>query len=128
MRERDPSYITQRIKILLRKRNKMRRTGKIEQADYIAVNRLIVHNRSTALAGASNTDTKQLWGFFKRTGYWGANKQTVSNIHSNQINDYFVNISTDTDYDLSAVIKVALRAPHHAAIFVKYKGIVLSLF
>ena len=37
MRERDPSYITPRIKILLRKRNKLRRAGKIEQADYIAV-------------------------------------------------------------------------------------------
>ena len=70
MRESDPSYITPRIKILLRKRNKLRRAGKMEQADYIAVkaNRLIAHNRSTALAGASNTDTKQLWGLLKRTG------------------------------------------------------------
>ena len=62
MRERDPSYITPRIKILLRKCNKLRRAGRIEQADYTAVNinRLIARNRSTALAGAKNNDTKQL--------------------------------------------------------------------
>ena len=48
-----------------------------------------------------------------------ANKQTVSNIDSNQINDYFANIATDPDYDCSAVIKVALRASHHATNFVK---------
>ena len=111
------------VKILLRKRrNKLRRAGKIKQADYIAVmvNRLIAHNRSTALAGASNTNTKRLWSLLKRTGNWDANMQTVFNTDPNQINDYFANISTDPDYDLSAVIKVALRAPHHAENFVKY--------
>ena len=94
----------------------------MEQADYIAVkvNRLIAHNRSTTLAGASNTDTKQLWGLLKHTGNWGANKQTVSNIDPNQINDYFANIATDPDYDCSAVIKAALRAPHRTVDFVKY--------
>ena len=122
MRERDPSYITPRIKILLRKRNKLRRAGKIEEADYIAVkvNPLIAHNRSTALAGSSNADAKQLCGLLKRTGTLGANKQTVFNIYPNQINDYFANIATDHDYDRSAVIKAALRAPHHATNFVKY--------
>ena len=92
----------------------------MEQPDYIAVkvNRLIAHNRSTALAGASNADTKQLWGLLKRTGNCGANTQTVSNIDPNQINDYFANTATDPDYDRSVVIKTALRAPHHATNFV----------
>ena len=42
MRERDPSYVTPRIKLLLRKRNKLRRAGKIEHADCISakINRL----------------------------------------------------------------------------------------
>ena len=72
MRERDPSYITPRIKILLRKRNKLRRAGRIEEADYTAVNinRLIAHNRNTALAGAKNIDTKQFWAILKQTGNW----------------------------------------------------------
>ena len=73
MRERDPSYITPRIKTLLRRRNKLMRAGKTEHADHIAqkVNRLIAHSRSIALAGASNTDTRQLLSLLKRTGNWG---------------------------------------------------------
>ena len=72
----------------------------MKQADYITVKviYLIAYNRSTALAGASNTDTKQLWGLLKRTGNWGINMQTVSNIDSNQIKDYFASIATDPDY------------------------------
>ena len=122
MRERDPSYITPRIKTLLRKRNKLRRAGKMEQADYIAVtvNRLIVHNRSRALAGTSNTDTKQFWGLLKRTDNWGANKPTVANIEPNQINGYFASRATDPEYDRSAVLKAALRETHHATNFVRY--------
>ena len=94
----------------------------MKQADYIAVtvNRLIAHNRSRALAGANDTDTKQFWCLLERTGNWGANKQIVSNIDRNQINDYFANIATHPDYDRSTVIKAALRAPHHATNFVKY--------
>ena len=72
MRERDPSYVTSRIKLLLRKRNKFRRAGKIEHADCIAVkiNRLIANNSSTVLAGAHNADIKQLWALLKKTGNW----------------------------------------------------------
>ena len=121
-RERDPSYIRSRIEIMHRKCNKLRRAGKMEQADCIKVkvNCLIVHNRSTALAGASHTDTKQLWGLLMRSGNWGAIKHTVSNTDPNQINDYFANIATDPDYDRTAIIKAALRAQHHVTNFVKY--------
>ena len=85
MRERDHAtrytlHVTPRIKLLLRKRNKLTRAGKIEHADCISVkiNRLIAKNRSTALADA---DTKQLWAMLKKTGNWGAQKQTVTNLH-----------------------------------------------
>ena len=72
------------------------------------------------MPGASDADTKRLWSLLRHTGNWGVNKQTVSHIDPNQINDCFANIATDPDYDRSAVIKAALRAPHHAANFVKY--------
>ena len=94
----------------------------MEQADHIAlkVNRLIAHNRSIALAGASNTDTRQLWSLLKRIGNWGANKQTISNIDLNQINDYFANIAIDPVCDRGKVIKAALRAHHRVVNFVNY--------
>ena len=61
-----------------------------------------------------------LWSLLKRTGNWGANKQTISNIDLNQINDYFANIATELDYDRDKVIKAALRAPHRVVNFVNY--------
>ena len=101
MSERDPSYVTPRIKLLLRKRKKLRRAGKIEHACCISVkiNRLIAKNRSTALAGASNADTKQLWAILKKTGNGSAQKQTVTNLDPDQVNDYFVGIATDSNYN-----------------------------
>ena len=56
----------------------------------------------------------------KRTGNWGTNKETLSNIDLNQINDYFANIETDPVYDRGKVIKAALRAPHRVVNFVNY--------
>ena len=90
----------------------------MEQADYIAVkvNRLIAYNRSTALASASNTDTKQLWVYSNILIIWAR----ISKPFPNQINNYFVNIATDPDYDRSAVIKEALRAPHHVTNFFRH--------
>ena len=49
-----------------------------------------------------------------------ANKQTISNIDLNQINDYFANVATDPIYDRGKVIKAALRAPHRVVNFVNY--------
>ena len=120
MRERDPSYITPRIKLLLRKRNRLRRSDKNEQADCIAVkiNRLIVQNRSTALAGANNKDTKQLWALLRKTGNWGTNKQSLSNIDVNVINDFFANIATDPNYSHADVIQTPLQPPRRPHIFV----------
>ena len=55
------------MKLHLLKRNQLRRSEKAEQADHIAmkINRLITHNRSPDLAGAKDTDTKQLWVLLK---------------------------------------------------------------
>ena len=71
--------------------------------------------RSSALAGAKNSDTRQLWALLRQTGNWGVKKQNVQNIELNQINDYFVNIASDPCYSCENVIKIALQAPHRPA-------------
>ena len=76
MRERDPPYVTPRIKLLLCKRNKLRRSGRCEEADTIArrINDQIARNRSQVLSGASTTYTKKLWSRLKNTGNLGERK------------------------------------------------------
>ena len=62
MRERDPPYVTPRMKLLLHKDNILRHSGRCEEADNIArkINDLIASNRSQVLSGASITDTIKL--------------------------------------------------------------------
>ena len=66
-----------------------------KQTIAVKINRLIARYRSTALAGANNKDTQQLWALLRKTGNWGVNKQSVSNIDVNVINDFFANIVTE---------------------------------
>ena len=48
--------------------NKLSREGREEQADNTAViiSRLIVQNKSMALAGVKDTDTEKLWALLKQ--------------------------------------------------------------
>ena len=60
---RDPPYVTPLIKQLLRKRNKLRRKGKISQANTPAekkINSLIVQSRSQGLTKLAEANSKQL--------------------------------------------------------------------
>ena len=78
----------------------------------VKINREMARNRSTVLAGASDTDIKRLWSLLRRTGISSVNKQTVSNINPKYpINDYVADIATDPDYDRSAVIKANATSP-----------------
>ena len=85
----------------------------------VKINRLIARYRSTALAGANNKDTKQLWALLRKTGKWGVNKQSVSNIDINVINDFFANIATDPNYSRFDVIHTALQPPQRPNNFVR---------
>ena len=84
------------------------------------INRLIAKNRSTALAGASNANTKQLWAMLKETGNWDAQKQTVTNLDPDQVNDYFVGIATNSNYNRDSVIQAAQQSPSRPASQIKY--------
>ena len=60
---RTPSYITPLIKSLLRKRNKLVRRGKIEEANKLSskIGKLITEFRSRCLAAVDASSSTQLW-------------------------------------------------------------------
>ena len=105
MRKSDNPYITPTIKILLRKRNKLRRSDKVKAADHLAVriNRLI-SQKIRAHSSASNRDTSQLWKLLKSTGNWASKKASNPNLDPDIINDYFDEIATDPMYNKEDVI------------------------
>ena len=43
----------------------------------------------------------------KKTGNWGAQKQTVTKLDPDQVNDYFVGIATNSNYNRDSVIQAA---------------------
>ena len=63
MKPRDPGYITPRLKLLLRKRNKMYRLGHTAAGDQLAtkINKIISENRKRQLCSANRSDNAKLW-------------------------------------------------------------------
>jgi hypothetical protein len=104
--DRDPSFITPRIKILLRQRNKLRRQGKVVQANEISdkVGKLIAKNRSKALSKVTNQDTRKLWSAVNTNGRRGGKPSCTIPFQANELNEYFAKIATDPNYSKDAVL------------------------
>jgi len=90
--------MTPLIKQLLRKRNKLRRNGKIYQANTLAakINALIVQSRSQGLIKFSEAIPKQLWAAVKLSfgstrGSNSITDQLLNNVDA--VNDYSAGIS-----------------------------------
>jgi len=64
---RDPAYITPLVKSLLVKRNKLRRSGRTDEANQLAarINQLIVEYQGKSLGNLSDATPKELWAAVK---------------------------------------------------------------
>ena len=101
MKAKDPAFITPNIKLLLHRRNKLRKLGRIEQADAIAskINKMIDYNRKQLLVNAECQDTAKLWSMLRRTNNWGARKSRLGVCGSaDDVNNYFATVATDNNY------------------------------
>ena len=56
----------------------------------------------------------------KKTGNWGTQKQTVTNRDPDQVNDYFVGIPTNINYNRDSVIQAARQSPSRPTSQIKY--------
>ena len=104
VRERDPPYITPAIRVLLRKRNKLLRRGKIDSAQSITIRigKMIAGVRSKLLSKASASDTKQLWQLLRSTRNWSRSAS----------NSTFQRSSLSlTANDLNAYLLISLQIP-----------------
>ena len=72
MGPKDPKYISPLIKSLLRRRYRLRRRGRLNEANELAVriNTLITENRRTSLYKLVDAGPRELWAAVKTTaGY-----------------------------------------------------------
>ena len=103
---RDPDFVTPQVKCLLRKRYRLRRHGRLEEANAIAskINELIVANRSKKLAKIANATTKELWANVR--GKSTKNRQLLiggKQVSAEELNQFFTTISTDPNYKLEHI-------------------------
>jgi hypothetical protein len=105
-----PEHITPVIKSLLRKRNRLRRHGKVEDADSLTVKigKMIAENRSASLVRVESRDTKKLWSAVKPT--LGCKFKSTFNDclfdNLDSVNKHFADVATDTQYSLAEIYKL----------------------
>jgi hypothetical protein len=117
MRSSEPWFITPLIKSLLRKRNQLKRKGRIIQADTISLklNKLIAEVRTSCFSDIDPSNSRKLWKTVdKATNYRGQIKTSSSvpsqsDSYAEQLNEYFAKIATDDDYDSNLINQTIVR-------------------
>ena len=99
---RDPEYITPDIKAKLRRKNRLMRAGRIEEADALAerIGADITKQNSTRLRHINpKTSSRDMWAAVRQvTGKRQNGHVTVDGISATSLNLHYAAISTDTDY------------------------------
>ena len=108
MGKKDPHFFSPLVKTLVRKRNRLLRKAKLEQADVLRVKigELISDNKRKLIDKANDGDVRALWRAVKQSSSSRDSKNvifadTVLN-DADQLNNFFANISTDPDYNITA--------------------------
>jgi hypothetical protein len=111
----DPDYVTPYVKYLLRKRYKLGRKGRIEEANLVAhkINNTIANIRSKRVSNLQYASSKIL-----RKNVTQRTRDNVRDVDNSGIYDvdsacdYFANISFDSAYDVDKVMELS-RLPQH---------------
>ena len=112
---RDPDYVTPFVKYLLRKRYKLRRKGRVEEANLVAqkINEAIANIRSKRFSNLRNVSSKVLWKSVSPV--MRDNDRVVNNSILHDVDracDYFANISFDSEFNIDNV-KEFTKLPQH---------------
>ena len=107
---KDPFYITPLVKSLLVKRNRLRRRGKLVEADILAqkINVTIADIKRKQFVKMTNCNSKELWNAVKGKGNKTAEADKYTHILSSPdlVNKFFATIATAEDYNIDAVLNL----------------------
>jgi len=100
---RDPYYLTPAIKAKLRRRNRLRRAGRVDEASALAqrIGKDIANrNRSRLSRINPKTCAKDLWKAVKQLTGRRENSETVDGITAESLNQHYAEISRDASYHM----------------------------
>ena len=128
-----PPHITPLVKSLLRRRNKLRRKGRIEAANELStkIGNLIAEFRATHLQRLNNSDIRRLWATVKPSLGKSRKPSSLSEMYGDsfadldKINEHFAGIATDPNYDLESITAmkpiISGTIPHYRDITCEYE-------
>ena len=109
IRPRDPPFITPLVKTLLSKRRRLRKSGRIDEANVLAerINLITSETRSKQLAKVSDASPKQLCTSVRRASKTNDSEVSypmhlLNDIKS--VNAYFADVCTDFGYNKADVL------------------------
>jgi len=100
---RDPQYITPAIKAKLRRKNRLRRAGRVEAADALAVQigkDIAKRNKMRLSKIDHRTNSKDMWAAVRQLTGRRQNIDVADGITAESLNEHYARISTDTGYQV----------------------------
>ena len=100
---KDPSFMTGELKYMMRKKNKLSKTNRVEEAGAISnkIGTLITNHNRNRLKSIASGDSKSLW---KQVNNLTSVKRTGNNdshgLTANILNDHYASLSTDANYQV----------------------------
>jgi len=103
---RDPDFITPAIKTKLRRKNRLMRTGRVEEAEAIAkrITQDITKCNQVRLSHINSSGgTKDIWKAVRELTVTGHERQPciAAGVSAESLNNHYASISTDTQYQTS---------------------------
>jgi len=108
---RDPPYITGYIKSMLRRKNRLMRKGRVEEASALAmrIGKEITRSTKTQLSLIQGkVDSREMWACVRRLTGKKSHDDRVEGISADSLNDHYCEISTDHKY-VAPLIKQTVR-------------------
>jgi len=106
---RDPTYITPSIKAMLRRKNRLMRSGRVEEASALAkhIGRSIAaRNMKRLKRDGGSIDAKDMWDAVRHLTGRKQEDVQLDGANAESFNVHYANISTDPDYRTLGVIGV----------------------
>jgi len=99
---REPGFITPVLKTMLRRKIRLMRAGRIENADALAhrIRRIIERRNSVLFRHTAKADATDMWRKVRRqlTGRQSRSTEAPTGITDEELNHHYANVSTDTSY------------------------------
>jgi len=101
MSSRDPGHITPEIKFKLRRRNKLMRSGRIEEAEALSVRigkDIMQHGKTRLCKIGGKADAKDMWAAVRQLTGRQQRISEIDGITAESLNDHYAAVSTDSNY------------------------------